>query len=379
MRIRTINIIKFLILKKDLFIRDLTYSIYLSYMSKSIKKEIGQLIIAGFRGTSINDKSDIVKFIKNYNLAGVILYDEDLELRGPGSRNITSPSQLKQLVEDLQSQTEKSLLISVDQEGGEVHRLKSIYGFLETPSWNQIGSLNNELMTKQFSENMVKDLSGVGINLNFAPVIDLDYGKGAVISDTNRAFSHDTDILIKHTQLFIDAHKSKGIMTSGKHFPGLGSASTDTHEGYTDISETWSVKDLHPFNELIKTNSLDSIMVSHALDKKLDSEYPASLSKKIIQGILRKDLGFKGIIICDDPSMRAISDHYSLKEIFELMLNAGIDLFCLGNNLIYDQDYIPKSIEAITELITEKKVSIERIRESIKRIDLIKMKYKLNV
>jgi len=348
-------------------------------MSKSIKKEIGQLIIAGFRGKSINDKSDIVKFIKNYNLAGVILYDEDLELRGPGSRNITSPSQLKQLVEDLQSQTEKSLLISVDQEGGEVHRLKSIYGFLETPSWNQIGSLDNELMTKQFSENMVKDLSGVGINLNFAPVIDLDYGKGTVISDTNRAFSHDTDILIKHTQLFIDAHKSKGIMTSGKHFPGLGSASTDTHEGYTDISETWSVKDLHPFNELIRTNSLDSIMVSHALDKKLDSEYPASLSKKIIQGILRKDLGFKGIIICDDPSMRAISDHYSLKEIFELMLNAGIDLFCLGNNLIYDQDYIPKSIEAITELISEKKVSIERIRESIKRIDLIKMKYKLNV
>ena len=156
-------------------------------MSKSIKKEIGQLIIAGFRGTSINDKSDIVKFIKNYNLAGVILYDEDLELRGPGSRNITSPSQLKQLVEDLQSQTEKSLLISVDQEGGEVHRLKSIYGFLETPSWNQIGSLNNELMTKQFSENMVKDLSGVGINLNFAPVIDLDYGKGY-------QYAHDHDL-----------------------------------------------------------------------------------------------------------------------------------------------------------------------------------------
>ena len=348
-------------------------------MSKSIQKEIGQIIVAGFRGNVIRKDSDIVKYINKYNIAGVILYDEDLEIGGTGSRNITSPNQLKKLSEDLQDVSEKSLFISVDQEGGEVHRLKSEYGFLGTPSWKQIGLLNNELMTKQFSDNIALDLSKAGINLNFAPVVDLDYGKGSVISDSNRAFTDDPEKLIKHAEIFIKSHREKGIMTSGKHFPGLGSAITDTHEGFTDLTKTWSVKDLQPFNELIKSQELDIVMISHALDKKLDPIFPASLSKKIIKGMLREDLGFNGVVICDDPSMRAISDHYSLKEIFKLMLNAGVDLFCLGNNLIYDNEYIPKSIEAILELINNKEIKIERVHESISRIDVLKRKYNLNV
>ena len=348
-------------------------------MTNTIKKEIGQLIIAGFRGNSINKNSDIVKYIKDFNIGGVILYDEDLEIGGPGSRNITSPKQLKELTEKLQGYAEKSLLISVDQEGGEVHRLKSLYGFTDTPPWKQIGLLDSERMTRQFSDNIAFDLSKAGINLNFAPVIDLDYGKGSVISDSSRSFTDDIKKLIRHAEIFIKSHREKGIITSGKHFPGLGSGITDTHEGFTDLTKTWSVKDLQPFNELIKSQELDMIMVSHALDKKLDPILPASLSKKIIKGMLRADLGFDGVVICDDPSMRAISDHYSLKEIFKLMLNAGVDLFCLGNNLIYDNEYIPKSIEAILELIIDKKIKIERIHESIERINVLKRKYNLNV
>lgn len=348
-------------------------------MTNTIKKEIGQLIIAGFRGNSINKNSDIVKYIKDFNIGGVILYDEDLGIGGPGSRNITSPKQLKELTEKLQGYAEKSLLISVDQEGGEVHRLKSLYGFTDTPPWKQIGLLDSELMTKQFSDNIAFDLSKAGINLNFAPVIDLDYGKGSVISDSSRSFTNDPKKLIRHAEIFIKSHREKGIITSGKHFPGLGSGITDTHEGFTDLTKTWSVKDLQPFNELIKSQELDMIMVSHALDKKLDPILPASLSKKIIKGMLRADLGFDGVVICDDPSMRAISDHYSLKEIFKLMLSAGVDLFCLGNNLIYDNEYIPKSIEAILKLIVDKEIKIERIHESIERINVLKRKYNLNV
>ena len=213
--------------------------------------------------------------------------------------------------------------------------------------------------------------------MNFTPVLDIDHGTGAVISDSERAFSSDPKTVIEHSRILINAHKEKGIITSGKHFPGLGSASGDTHEGYTDISETWTVKDLLPFDELIQSGDLDMVMVSHAFDSKLDPEYPASLSKKIISGMLRSDLGFSGVVICDDPSMRAISDQYSLKNTFELMLNAGIDLFCLGNNLIYDLDYIPKSIGAICDLIDSGKITKERIKESIHRIDAIKMKYNI--
>tara|TARA_Y100001934_G_scaffold99902_1_gene122999 strand:+ start:2162 stop:3211 length:1050 start_codon:yes stop_codon:yes gene_type:complete len=344
-------------------------------MSISIEKQIGQLIIAGFRGKTIKHNNKIVNYINDYNIGGVILYDEDLAIGGSGTRNIESPSQVKELVDQLQNVGNNNLLISIDQEGGEVNRLRNIYGFNDTPAWNHIGLLNNELITMQFSKSMATTLSNLGINLNFAPVLDLDHGIGTVISDSNRAFSSDPKIVKKNSKIFIDQHRASGIITCGKHFPGLGSASGDTHEGFTDISDTWTVKDLLPFDELIRENNLDMVMISHAFDKKLDSIYPASLSKTIINDMLRNDLGFNGPVICDDPSMRAISNHYSIHDTFELMLNAGVDLFCLGNNLIYDPQYIPKSIQAIVDLVDSKKIKPERIAESIIRINKLKKKY----
>ena len=347
-------------------------------MSISIEQQIGQLIIAGFRGKTLEPDSEIANYINNYNIGGVILYDEDLAIGGTGTRNIESPSQVKDLIDQLQETSNNSLLISVDQEGGDVQRLRSIYGFGETPSWNHIGLLNNELMTEQFAKTMATALSGLGINLNFAPVLDLDHGEGTVISDTKRAFSSDPKTVKKNSKIFIDQHRASGIITCGKHFPGLGSASGDTHEGFTDISDSWTVKDLLPFDEMIRDGNLDMVMISHAFDKNLDPVYPSSLSKIIINDMLRNDLGFDGPVICDDPSMRAISDHYNLKDTFELMLNAGVDLFCLGNNLIYDPDYIPKAIKAMKDLVVTKKISEERIAMSIERINTIKKRYNIN-
>lgn len=348
-------------------------------MSYTLEQLVGQLIIAGFRGKIIEPKSPIVEYIKDFNLAGVILYDIDLEIGGekltPGTRNIESPVQVQELITQLQKIAKNQLLISIDQEGGLSSRLKSIYGFQEDTSWGHIGKLDSEILTKQFSISMADTLSKAGVNLNFAPVLDLDYGKGTVISDQERALSSNPDDIIKHAKIFINAHREKNIITCGKHFPGLGSASGDTHEGLTNITETWTIKDIIPFDKLIQNNDLDSVMVSHAFDKKLDPQYPASLSTKIIQEILIKDLGFKGLIICDDPSMRAISDHYSMEQTFELMLNGGVDLFCLGNNLIYDPEYIPKAIRTICKLINSGKIKKNRIIESINKINSLKSFY----
>ena len=347
-------------------------------MSISIKQKIGQLIIAGFRGKTISECSDIENYILNYNIGGIILYDEDLEIGGNGTRNIESPNQLKTLVDKLQDIGKQSLLISIDQEGGKVDRLKSIYGFKDTPSWQHIGHLNNTLITNQYSQTVASTLSEVGINLNFAPVLDLSIGPGKVMHDSQRAFSPDPKKVVEHAKIFINAHKSCGIISCGKHFPGLGSGSLDTHDEKTDLSETWTVKDLLPFDQLIQDGALDMIMVSHAFYRKLDPDYPSSLSKLIINNVLRDDLGFGGLIICDDPSMRAISEHYDFSKTFELMLNAGIDLFCLGNNLIYDQDYIPRAIETIYKLVKSKKISEERILESVERINNIKTIYNID-
>ena len=348
-------------------------------MSNSVEKLVGQLIIAGFRGKSIKNDSPIVNYIKNFNLAGVIIYDIDLEIGGrdltPGTRNIESPAQLKELIQHLQNISKQKLLVSVDQEGGHTSRLKSIYGFPQDTSWAHVGKLNTPSFTKQFSEETANTLKDAGINLNFAPVLDLDHGNGSVISDQQRACSGDPKKVIEHAKIFIKAHRENGVITCGKHFPGLGSASGDTHEGIADITNSWTVKDLQPFDTLIQENELDSVMVSHAFDKKLDPNYPSSLSQNIITKMLRDDLGFDGVVICDDPSMRAISDHYNLEETFKLMLDAGVDLFCLGNNLIYDPDYIPNAIRAVCNLISSGKIKKARIKQSIDKIELLKSNY----
>ena len=313
-------------------------------MSHSLNQLVGQLIIAGFRGTEANHHSDIVRHIHDFNLGGIILYDEDLEIGGRGTRNIKSQNQIWELTQQLQSYSDDGLLVAIDQEGGSVTRLKPDYGFPELSSWNHIGLLDNILMTEQFANSVSDSLKICGINLNLAPVLDLDYGAETIIGKSNRALSSEPKKVIEHAEIFINALKKNNIISCGKHFPGQGSASGDTHEGVTDISETWNVADLFPYSELVQSGNLDMIMVAHIFNKKMDHKFPASLSKIIINNVLRKNLGFTGVVMCDDPSMKAISDNYNLEQTFELMLNAGIDLFCLGNNLSYDKNYIPKII-----------------------------------
>ena len=346
-------------------------------MSKTLDQLVGQLIIAGFRNDKVTDSSNISTYIKKYNLSGVILYDEDMEKNGSGTRNIKSPDQVKNLTNTLQSISEIPLFISIDQEGGQVNRLKTSYGFPEFPSWKHIGAIDNTLITKEFASSISGAMVNTGINLNFAPVLDLDYGNKTYIGKLERGLSGDHKNVIEHSKIFIETLRNNNIISCGKHFPGQGSAFGDTHQGFIDISDSWSVADLLPYAELIESDHLDMVMVSHVFNDKFDPEYPASLSHETITNSLRKDLNFNGVVICDDPSMRAISDNYKLEDMFVLMINAGIDLLCLGNNLDYDPEYIPKAVNAIRRSIENNRISIDRINQSINRITSLKHKFKL--
>ena len=346
-------------------------------MSKTLDQLVGQLIIAGFRNDKVTDSSNISAYIKKYNLSGVILYDEDLEKNGPGTRNIKSLDQVKNLTNKLQSISEIPLFISIDQEGGQVNRLKTSYGFPEFPSWKHIGAIDNTLITKEFASSISETMVNTGINLNFAPVLDLDYGEKTYIGKLERGLSGDQKNVIEHSKIFIETLRNNNIISCGKHFPGQGSAFGDTHKGLIDISDSWSVADLLPYAELIESDHLDMVMVSHVFNDKFDPEYPASLSHETITNSLRKDLNFNGVVICDDPSMRAISDNYKLEDMFVLMINAGSDLLCLGNNLDYDPEYIPKAVNAIRRSIENNRISIDRINQSINRITSLKHKFKL--
>jgi beta-N-acetylhexosaminidase len=143
------------------------------------------------------------------------------------------------------------------------------------------------------------------------------------------------------------------------------------------VSKTWSSNELFPYKELINNNSLNAIMISHLFHNELDNTYPATLSKSIIQDLLRKKMGFEGVVISDDPQMKAISDEYNLETVLELMINAGIDIFCFGNNLIYDPNIVKKVHLIVMKLLDEDKISIDDLQKSYFRV--LNMKSIINI
>jgi len=341
-------------------------------------KEIGNLIIAGFRGSSVSEDTPIRDWINDFQLGGVILYDMDLEYNQLGTRNIRSAEQLKNLNVSLQSFSKEPLFIAIDQEGGEVNRLNTKYGFPEFPSWNKIGQLDDLKFTEAYSRKLGELLNNLHINLNFAPVLDVDGGSSSFITNQGRALSSNIQKITEHSRVFIKQLKQQGVLCCGKHFPGQGSASGDTHAGATDITTTWDKQELGPYKSLIHSRHLDAIIVAHTFHNKFDSEFPASMSRKTITDLLRIKLGFRGVVICDDPSMKAISAHYNLKTTLKCMLYAGVDMFILGNNLEYDPHLIPNAVHCLQELVSEGAVSENRIYESLHRIQLLRLKLKGN-
>jgi beta-N-acetylhexosaminidase len=168
----------------------------------------------------------------------------------------------------------------------------------------------------------------------------------------------------------IEEHKKLNIKTALKHFPGHGSSTTDSHLGLVDVSKTWSVEELFPYKYLIDTGKVDMIMTAHIINKKLDdSGLPATLSKKIVTGLLRKQFHYDGIVISDDMQMHAISKYYGLSQSLKLSINAGVDIVIFSNNIEGSKDYTPENIHAtFKKLVLDGDIPLSRVDESYNRI-----------
>lgn len=334
---------------------------------------IGQMIMTGFRGTSPDNAYSFLQSLDSLNISGVILYDQNLTTNPPSNHNIRSPEQVKSLNAALQSYSDVPLLIGVDQEGGQVNRLKKEYGFPDSKSWADIGSFDEETKTISHSEKIASVLSEFGFNLNFAPVLDLSIHPENIIVQKGRCCSDDPVVVANHAKLFINSHLEKNVIPVCKHFPGQGSATSDTHEGSVDVSDTWTENELIPYEHLINKKCLPAVMTSHLFHKGLDHDYPATLSIKILNDLLRGEMSFDGVIISDDPQMGAIRNHYDLKTVIKLMINAGVDMFCFGNNLVYDPDIVKKVYAIIGELLDENLITINQIETAYNRILKLKL------
>lgn len=343
------------------------------YANRSLDREIGQLLMVGFRGYDINSESTIVKDIRERHLGGVILFDYDKALKAQ-QRNIKSPDQLRRLTQSLQENADGCLLIGLDYEGGKVARLKESLGFPATATAWKMASLADGAFDS-LSETMAKTLATGGINLNFAPVVDLNSNpKNPAIAVVERSFSSDPSVVVNKATRFIQKHHDQGVLTTLKHFPGLGSASSDTHDDIVDISATWSEADLIPFRELIRTGQADVIMVAHVFRKEWDPQYPATLSPTTIVNKLRRELKFDGVVVSDDLQMDAIVKHYDLQEAIRLAIQADIDILLVNNNQIYDENIVQEITATIKQLVTSNQISRVRIAKSCERILNLKKK-----
>jgi beta-N-acetylhexosaminidase len=334
-----------------------------------IDEQIAQMLLVGFRGTELSDTNHIVRDIEQYKIGGVILYEKD----GPTQsrpRNIVSPEQVKKLVADLKSCSEGKLIVAIDQEGGAVDRLKSIYGFPKTVTAQYLGTINKADTTRFYAKSIAGTLKEMGINLNFAPVVDLNVNPASpAIGALGRSFSVNPDTVVFNAGIFIDEHEKDGILSCCKHFPGHGSATNDSHLGLTDVTNTWSETELEPYRQLIKSGKCKMIMTAHVFNQNLDQEYPATLSYTILNGILKKQLGFEGVIVSDAMEMKAISEEYGLKTAIMKAINAGCDILVFSNNVNeYNSEIVPEAISLIHELVDEGRITEERIRQSYDRI-----------
>ncbi|MDP8220077.1 MAG: glycoside hydrolase family 3 N-terminal domain-containing protein, partial [Candidatus Stygibacter frigidus] len=219
-------------------------------------------------------------------------------------------------------------------------------------------------------------LNKYGINLNLAPVVDLEINKDSpAIGRYKRSFSSSPEIVTAQGRIFCQAMNKYKIYNCLKHFPGHGSAGTDTHFAKTDISRSWDDLELEPYKRLIPENIADMVMISHIHNKHLDENNPASLSKNIITDLLREKLNWQGVVITDDLQMKAVSNEYSPAEILRLAILAGNDLLLFGNSKPDNQFTIEQIVLTIKEMVYSGEIPRIDIEHSYQRIRQLKAKF----
>lgn len=328
----------------------------------NMEEKIGQLFIVGFEGTELSES--IAKLIKQEKIGGVVLFP----------RNFKDIPQLIKLINDLQTCSleyqDVPLFVSVDQEGGRVLRLGA--PFTQFPSCAEIGASNDKNQTKSYAESLARELKACGINMNYAPVLDILTNKeNKVIGD--RAFGSDPELVSCHGNIFIKEFLNQHLIPVGKHFPGHGATSLDSHfdlpEVDMDVEHLKTVETL-PFQKAIQ-NGLEVIMTAHVKYHRMDPLFPATLSKTILTRFLKEELGFQGLVITDDLEMKAVERFYSEEEIPILAVLAGVD--CLL--VCHDYDKQQSLIKGLKTAVRKGAISEKKIQESFDKITDLKKRF----
>ena len=319
----------------------------------SLQEKIGQLLVVGFQSSQVDEH--IKKMIQEYKVGGVILFD----------RNMKDPKQVALLNNELQTMALENkhqipLTLSVDQEGGQIIRMKDKVSPI--PSQQTLGQIGDSKKVYDLAYRTGKELSAMGFNVNFAPVLDL--------SDTDsRSFGEDPEKTGTLGSQVVTGLMDSGIVATLKHFPGNGRSNIDPHMESSSVQAdkgNLRTTDIYPFKQIIdaKDNNRFYVMVTHIKYPAYDRQNPASISSIIIQELLRKELGFTGIVVTDDLEMGAVSKHFTYEDLGSKAVEAGADMLLVCHTFENQQ----KVYNGIEEAVKSGQLSEERINEAVKRI-----------
>ncbi|MBI4403947.1 MAG: beta-N-acetylhexosaminidase [Deltaproteobacteria bacterium] len=329
---------------------------------EEIKKLVGQLFIVGFNGEAL--PAEFKKLIEEYHLGGTIYF----------KRNVVSPAQLAELSNDIQFSCRPKdcppLFISIDHEGGKVNRL--VKPFTKFPGNDYLGELGSPKVGFEFGMIIGKELKAVGINVNYAPVVDVNTNRDNPVI-RNRSFSSDPEVCAKLGSTVCRGIQKMGVMSVAKHFPGHGDTKEDSHHSLPKyakpLSELKQVE-LVPFLRVIRSR-VEGVMTGHLFNTELDTEFPATLSEKTIAGLLRSELRFSKVVFSDDMEMKAILDHFTPEQAALLAVNAGVDA------LIYrgDEKIHMGAMEALIRAVEDGALPLAKLEAANQRILAAKKLY----
>lgn len=345
---------------------------FLAVDALTVEEKVGQLFMVYFDGERVNEHAETL--IKQAKIGGIIYFG--------WANGLKDPEQVKNLSAGLQDLSAIPLFIAIDQEGGRVNRLEN--GFTHFPSNLKIASLNKPILAYKVARTIGEELKAVGININFAPVVDVNNNpKNPVIGA--RSFGSDPNLVADMAELSLQGYLDAGIIPCLKHFPGHGDVIKDSHFALPIVDKSLDEIEkieLFPYLRLAKETPM--IMTAHILYPRLDSKNPATLSKTILNDILREKLNFNGVIISDSLTMRGVLDSKgSMMQVCLEAFQAGCDILLIGERIdgidaSGNVDEIIHLQKELVKAVKSGKISEERLNESVNRIISLK-KNKLNI
>jgi beta-N-acetylhexosaminidase len=326
-------------------------------MVTELERQAAGLFTVGFHGKAMTDD---LKGLLRRGVGGVIFF----------ARNVGSAAEVLALTRDIKNTADRLVLLSVDQEGGQVARLRE--GFTELPPMRAVGATGSAALARDLGRLLGRELRAVGFDLNFAPVLDIDTNPNNPVIAA-RSFGRTPSLVAELGVALATGLQELGVAACGKHFPGHGDTSQDSHLELPTLPHTLERLErveLLPFAAAAKAG-IASFMTAHVIFQAVDPRYPATMSWAVLTGILRQKLGYDGMVVTDDIEMKAIADNYGIEELVLRGLSAGVDHFLCCHTAALAH----RAIDAVVAAVEAGKLDRQVLNEATRRFAAVRERY----